>query len=202
MSDAEGMIGAVDPDTAATPTAETPPVELAWGDDPDPGEVSGASWRMVAALAASICITGALLITTALVWSQRSASDLLTAATTPAPTLTQPPPPSATTVVAPPPVTVTITPPPAAPAPAAAPAPRYSRADSAFLSEAHAAGTVSTDGDDDTIDLAHVVCGDPADGLTLRDEAAILQRSTGWSIEASSRFVYLAVIHYCPNRGR
>lgn len=115
--------------TAATPTSSTPPVKLAWGDEPDPGEVAaGASWRLVAALAASIMVSALLLISGAWSWTQRFASDPLSeplrGATASAPAITPPvahPPPSTTTMVAAPQVTVTITQPPPAPAPAAAP---------------------------------------------------------------------------------
>ncbi|OBK89448.1 hypothetical protein A5649_13430 [Mycolicibacter heraklionensis] len=199
----------MDPETAAAPTSEVVAGELAWGAEAEPVEIAaGPSWRLVVSLAASIVVSAVLLVGAVWSWTHQvaseSASESLRGTTTSAsaiePPVTPPPPPSTTTVVAAPPVTVTVTPPPAAPAVPSPPA--HSGVDAAFLAEAHAAGTVSSAGDDDTIDLAHVVCGDPTDGLTLQEEADVLQRATGWSAPAARSFVYIAVTHYCPTRGR
>ncbi|MGV0625388.1 hypothetical protein [Mycolicibacter minnesotensis] len=107
----------MEPETAATPTSDVVPSELAWGDEPDPGDApAGTSWRLVAALAGSIAVSAVLLIGGAWSWTHRSTEPPragTTTATAPAPPVATPPPsPGTTTVVAAPPVTVTVTQPP------------------------------------------------------------------------------------------
>lgn len=128
VSDDGSIIGGMEP-TAATPTSATPPAELAWQDESDEVPTATplfASWRLVAALAASIAVAAALLVGIAWLWTHRVATESVSTTPSPAPgstTAPTTPPPSAltTTVAAPPPVTLTVTQPPPTPIQAAVP---------------------------------------------------------------------------------
>jgi len=118
-------------DTAVTPTSTAPPIEVAWGAEPDPSDIPmvgqfSASWRLVSALAAGVVVAAVLLISGA--WSWTHAADSASSSTgktiapaaAPASSAAAAPPPVASAPLATPTVTVTIT---ETPAPRLTPAP-------------------------------------------------------------------------------
>lgn len=98
----------MEPTTTATPTPGVPPVELAWGAEPEDSAApadrpAAASWPRVVTLAGSILAVGAVGVGAAWFWTRPAAVSPVAAppSVAPAPPVVQ--------AAAPPPVTVTVT---------------------------------------------------------------------------------------------